>query len=197
MDFSLGGIPSVPDPNSHTVGFRLILVYGIEAETTTVPDYSFRSIQQIPIAEKKSTNLVESLGLSLNNIFSTVAEAAQISPDSSLTLTPSSLVPRLPSFGRRSRMQTSTTFDLDLGHRACPLDRTITNTGAPYSVSNLTAATSTSSGGNWLQVSPSGTVTNGATTGTTGSATITFDPSALPPTGTYTGTVTITGTDGN
>ena len=52
--------------------------YTLPDATTTVPGYTLRSIERVPVAEKKDNSLLGSLQLSLKNMFSTVAFAQKI-----------------------------------------------------------------------------------------------------------------------
>jgi hypothetical protein len=73
---------------------------------------------------------------------------------------------------------------------------TITNTGAPGSTLTWSATTSTTDGGNWLNISPNSDpsgLTNGATGNASESVTITANPTGLSA-GTYAGTITFLGT---
>ena len=163
--------------------------------TTNIPYYTFNSIQQIPIAEKKSGGAFGSLGLALDNMFSTVAQAYNITPSNSQTLTPS-----LPTasfiilWTPNPDMQVSSANPISLTSASPSQTVTITNDGAPASELGWTAAASTNNGANWLTVSPgSNTVTGG---GSPGTFTVSYDPSVA--TGTYSdnGTITIYGYNG-
>jgi hypothetical protein len=176
--------------------------YTIPDATTTVPEYSLRSVQQVPIAEKKNDGALSSLQLSLKNIFSTVALAQSIgtiggngfSPNGSATLTPA-----IPSaafvilWTPNADMQVSP-GSVSLASGAPSGSVTVQNTGAPYSTLTWTATASTTDSGNWLSVTPGGTIQNGGSGGTSGAtnaATVSYAGGLAA--GNYNGTITFTG----
>jgi hypothetical protein len=162
------------------------------AVTSTTEPYSFNSFEQLPIAENKRSNaFVNSFALSLKNIFSTVAEAATVSPSGSWTLTPSRpsgafIILWNPLV---AGMQVSPTTVSFTSSGSMSQAETITATGAPSANLDWTASASTATGGNWLSVSPSsGSVSIGGSG--SGSGTATISAASGLPNGTYQGTVT-------
>ena len=177
------------------------------SEHTTISGYTFNSIEQAPIAEKKNSNILSSLGLSLNNIFSTVAFADTINTIDqgqtytnmpSWTLTPqTSPVTFAILWTPNSNMQISQ-GSAQLTPSSQSQTITVTNSGVPGSELDWMATTSTTSGGNWLVVSsPNGAITNPATGVSTNTVIVSYDSSVVSnlPNGTYYGKVIFSGTD--
>lgn len=180
-----------------------------QTETTTVPDYSFNSVEQIPIAKNTNLNGLEVLQFSLRNIFSSVALADTVDAVNSngtiatgtrsWTLTSSS-----PSAAfiilwdpHVTDMQVSPTSASFTSSGSMSQVETITASGAPAANLDWTASVSTTSGGNWLSVSPSnGTIQVNNSGSGTESATISASAGSLSD-GSYSGTVTFKGYDEN
>ncbi len=167
--------------------------YVLPDATTAVPYYSFNSIKETPIAQKENTSIFGKLGISLDNIFSTIANAYDISPAGSQTLTatiPSAAFTILwtPDAGMQINPAAVT-----LDSSSSPSQTiTITDDGAPGSTLTWTASANTTSGGNWLSAPSGGSVSYGAP----GSATISYvPPSPTLANGMYSGTVTFSGYD--
>ena len=171
---------------------------------TTVSGYSFNSIEQVPIAEKKNDGIMGLVQLSLDNAFSTIANAAaKVTPGPTQTLTSSSPSAAFTILWMPDAiMQVSPgTVSLD-SLSAVTTPATVENLGTPGSAFAWSATAATASGGNWL-VAPSGDSNPGVVNGQSGYAsdgtTISLNSSVVSslPNGTYHGTVTFTGTDEN
>jgi hypothetical protein len=176
--------------------------YGIPNAITTTTGtghYTLRSIERMPIAQKKSDGIFGLLKLSMNNIFSTPAEAFTVSPAPVVTLTPTRPAAAIVILW-------TPTSDIQVGPSSISLSLlgatsqvvTVTNSGAPASTLNWTATPSTSSGGNWLKIdTSSGSITNSALSGATNNVTVSFDSSVVSGlgNGTYNGMVKFAGTD--
>jgi hypothetical protein len=177
-----------------------------KTETTTVPYYSFRSIEQVPIAEKKNNSMAGQIKLSLNNIFSTVALADEVGIWNGATTT-------LTRYQLLTSAYNSIAFNILWNPLVADMTvspdtiyfassgsmsqvETIRATGAPSAKLDWTASASTASGGNWLSVSLSSNsiLIDGSGSGT-GTATISA-ASGLP-NGKYQGSVTFKGYDPN
>jgi hypothetical protein len=177
-----------------------------KTETTTVPYYSFRSIEQVPIAEKKNNSMAGQIKLSLNNIFSTVALADEVGIWNGATTT-------LTRYQLLTSAYNSIAFNILWNPLVADMTvspdtiyfassgsmsqvETIRATGAPSAKLDWTASASTASGGNWLSVSLSSNsiLIDGSGSGT-GTATISA-ASGLP-NGKYQGSVTFKGSDPN
>lgn len=182
--------------------------------TTTLPNYTLRSVQQVPIAQKENTNILGSLKIALGNVFSTVALAQEYQMVGSSTSTPGGI------FGTLTPQNNSVGFvilwnplaDMQVCEgQVCPPNSisltspggtsqavTVQNTGASYSTLTWTATATTADGINWLSVTPGGTIVNGASGGTNGAtntATISYTGGLADAT-TTTGTVTFDGYNG-
>ena len=175
-------------------------------ETTTVSGYSFNSLEQVPIAEKQNDGIIGWAQLSLDNAFSTIANADQVTPTRTLTLGPISTsaaftILWMPDANMQITTGDDNTVTLDSSN-AATTPVTVTNAGTPGSAFTWSATAVTTSGGNWLKT-PSGDSNPGVVNGQSGdasdNATISFDPSVVKnlPNGTYYGTVTFTGSDKN
>lgn len=173
-------------------------VYDLGSPVATASDYSFNSFEQVPIAENKNP-LTGQFASSLKNIFSTIAEAATVSPAGSQSLTSSSpsaayIILWNPLVTDMQVNPTSVSF---ASSGSMSQAETITVSGAPAASLDWAANASTTSGGNWLSVSPSnGTIQVDSSGSGTGSATISASAGSLED-GTYEGTVTFVGTDQN